>query len=47
MEQEVEDDINDDQEHHDSDDVSGVQRSPPWASALGKQSVDISVCHLP
>jgi hypothetical protein len=42
VEQKVEYQINDDEEHHDSDDVSGIQGSASWTSVLGKPLMDVS-----
>ena len=39
-EQEVEHQVNDDKEHHDSDDVSGVHGFAYWTSVLGKPFKD-------
>jgi hypothetical protein len=42
VEQEVEHQVNDDKEHHDSDNVSGIQGFASWTSVLGKPSMDVS-----
>jgi len=42
VEQEVEHQVNDDKEHHDSDDVSGIQGFASWTSVLGKPFMDVS-----
>jgi hypothetical protein len=42
VEQKVEYQINDDEEHHDSDDVSGIQGLASWTSVLGKPLADVS-----
>ena len=34
--------VNDDKEHHDSDDVSGIQGFASWTSVLGKRFMDVS-----
>lgn len=34
--------VNDDKEHHDSDDVSGIQGFASWTSVLGKPYMDVS-----
>jgi hypothetical protein len=38
----VEHQVNDDKEHHDSDDISGIQGFASWTSVLGKPFMDVS-----
>jgi hypothetical protein len=45
VEQEVEHQVNDDKQHHDSDDVSGIQGFASWTSVLGKPYMDVSAAH--